>query len=66
LLIIAAIGVIAYFILYNGTSGYTPSGGSGGGGAGGGGYVFLAVSAEQVRRVAARLRGTRTDIPESG
>jgi hypothetical protein len=62
LLVLATIGVIAYFILYNGTSGYTPSG-TDGGGAGGGGYVFLAVSADQVRRVAARLRGTRTDAP---
>jgi hypothetical protein len=60
LVVIAAIAVIGYFLLYNGNGGYGGGtgggGGAGGGGAGGGGYVFLALSADHVRRVLTRRR----------
>jgi hypothetical protein len=58
LIVLAILGVIGYFALYNGSS-YSPPGGTGGGaggGGGGGGYFIVAFSAEQVRQLVKKLR----------
>jgi hypothetical protein len=55
LVVLAAIAVIGYMILYpSGGGGY---GGGGGGGTGGGGYLVLAFTGDQIRRVVRRIRG---------
>jgi hypothetical protein len=52
-IVLAAIAVAAYFLLYSGGGGYSGgTGGTGGSGStgGGGGYFFVALSATQARR----------------
>jgi hypothetical protein len=52
ILILIAVGVVAYMLLYGGGS----SGGSGpGGGTGGGGYFLFALSADQLRKMNQRM-----------
>ena len=54
--VLAAIAIIAYFVLYSGGGG----GGTGGGGSGGGGgYAVIALSVEGIRRRVARMRRRR-------
>ena len=57
LIVLAAIVVIGYFVLYPSGSGGYGGGSGGGGGAGGGGYFVLAFTGDQVRRVVRRIRG---------
>jgi hypothetical protein len=52
ILILIAVGVVAYMLLYGGGS----SGGSGPGGGTGGGYFLFALSADRLRKMKQRMR----------
>ena len=53
--VLAAIGLVAYFLLYGGGD----SGGAGGGGGGGGGYFIVAIPLDLARRIVGRIRRHR-------
>jgi hypothetical protein len=50
--VLAAIALVAYFVLYGG-------GGGGGPGGGGGGYAVITFSVDGARRLIGRIRGRR-------
>lgn len=57
IVVLAAIAVIGYMILYpSGGGGYGGSSSGGSSGTGGGGYLVLAFTGDQIRRVIRRIR----------